>query len=88
MTTVNKARSLGVVTFAYVIAIAVAAAWLVWGPRAGQLWLDTLIADVLGTIVIFVFSRIYRNSSFYDAYWSVIPPRCCCSTGGIAPGRT
>ena len=74
MTTVSKARSLGVVTIAYVIAIAVAAAWLVWGPRAGQLWLDTLIADVLGTIVIFVFSRIYRNSSFYDAYWSVIPP--------------
>jgi hypothetical protein len=37
MTTVSKARSLGVVTIAYVIAIAVAAVWLVWGPRAGQL---------------------------------------------------
>ena len=24
--------------------------------------------------MIFVFSRVYRNSSFYDAYWSVIPP--------------
>ncbi len=24
--------------------------------------------------MIFVFSRTYRNSSFYDAYWSVIPP--------------
>jgi steroid 5-alpha reductase family enzyme len=29
---------------------------------------------VLATMVVFAFSRIYRNSSFYDAYWSVIPP--------------
>jgi len=33
-----------------------------------------LIADVLATGVVFTFSRIYHNSSFYDAYWSVIPP--------------
>ena len=26
------------------------------------------------TLVIFVFSRVYRNSSFYDAFWSVILP--------------
>ena len=48
-TTVSKARSLWLVTVAYLLAIAVAAAWLVWGPRTGQLWLDTLIADVLAT---------------------------------------
>jgi steroid 5-alpha reductase family enzyme len=70
----SKARSLLVVAGAYVIAIAVAAAWLCWGPSTGRLLLDTLIADVLATVVIFVFSRSYRNSSFYDAYWSVIPP--------------
>jgi steroid 5-alpha reductase family enzyme len=62
------------VTLAYVVAIAFAAAWLVWGPRTGRLWLDTLLADVLATLVVFGFSRAYRNSSFYDAYWSVIPP--------------
>ena len=47
-----------------------------WGgdPTTGRLWLDTLIADVLATLVVFGFSRAYRNSSFYDAYWSVIPP--------------
>ena len=55
-------------------AVAVAAAWLYWGPGTGRLWLDALIADVLATLVIFVFSRVYRNSSFYDAFWSVIPP--------------
>ncbi|OBJ49288.1 hypothetical protein A9W95_02500 [Mycobacterium sp. 1423905.2] len=51
-----------------------AAAWLVWGPSTGRLWLDTLIADVVATLTVFVFSRVYRNSSCYDAYWSVIPP--------------
>ncbi len=59
---------------AYVVAIGGAAVWLVWGPSTGRLWLDTLIADVIATLVVFMFSRIYRNSSFYDAYWSVIPP--------------
>jgi steroid 5-alpha reductase family enzyme len=70
----SKTRSLAIVTVAYVIAVGVAAAWLWWGPDTGLLWLDTFVADLLATVVIFVFSRVYRNSSFYDAYWSVIPP--------------
>ncbi len=70
----GKAASLAIVTIAYILAIGVAAAWLVWGPGTGRLWLDTLLADVLGTLVVFGFSRAYGNSSFYDAYWSVIPP--------------
>jgi len=72
--TLGKARSLGLVTVAYVVAVAVAAVWLIWGVHTGRLWLDTLIADVLATLVVFVFSRAYGNSSFYDAYWSVVPP--------------
>jgi len=70
----GKTRSLALVTLAYVVAIAVAAGWLIWGVHTGRLWLDTLIADVLATLVVFVFSRAYGNSSFYDAYWSVVPP--------------
>ena len=70
----SKGRSLAIVTVAYLIAVAVGYAWLLWGPATGRLWLDTLIADVLATLVVFAFSRAYRNSSFYDAYWSVIPP--------------
>ena len=31
------------------------------------------IADVVATIVIFLFSLTLRNSSMYDPYWSVIP---------------
>ncbi len=70
----GKSRSLAIVTVAYVLAVAAAAAWLIWGPSTGRLWLDTFIADVVATVVVFGFSRAYRNSSFYDAYWSVIPP--------------
>ncbi len=70
----SRARSLTLVTVAYLVAVGVALGWLLAGPSTGRLWLDTLIADVLATVVVFVFSRAYRNSSFYDAYWSVIPP--------------
>jgi steroid 5-alpha reductase family enzyme len=73
----SKTRSLAIVTAAYVVAVVVAAAWLGWGPSTDLLWLDTFIADLLATVVIFAFSRVYRNSSFYDAYWSVIPPLLC-----------
>jgi steroid 5-alpha reductase family enzyme len=70
----NKSRSLALVAGAYVVAVGVGAAWLWSGPSTGRLWLDAFIADVLATLVIFAFSRAYGNSSFYDAYWSVIPP--------------
>ncbi|MGV9711345.1 DUF1295 domain-containing protein [Gordonia sp. NPDC003424] len=66
------------IILAYVIAVAVGSAWLLAGPDTGRLWLDTLIADVLATLVIFAFSHRYANSSFYDAYWSVIPPLLLC----------
>lgn len=69
----SKPRSLLAVTAAYLSAFAVAAAWLGRGPET-RLWLDALIADVLATLVVFAWSRAYRNSSFYDAYWSVAPP--------------
>ncbi len=70
----TKNAALVRVTLAYVMALAAAAAWLAWGPTTDRLWLDTLIADVIATVVIFLFSRAYKNSSFYDAYWSVAPP--------------
>jgi steroid 5-alpha reductase family enzyme len=35
---------------------------------------NLFIADVIATIVIFMFSVIFSNSSIYDPYWSVVPP--------------
>ena len=62
------------VAVAYVLAFGAATAWLVWGPDTDHLWLDGLIADLIGTLVVFAASRWHHNSSFYDAYWSVLPP--------------
>lgn len=70
----TRTAAFGRIVIAYVLAIGVGLIWLIWGPGTGMLWLDSLIADVLATLVIFGFSRLHHNSSFYDAYWSVIPP--------------
>ena len=32
-----------------------------------------LILDVIATIIVFIFSTIFKNSSIYDPYWSVAP---------------
>lgn len=39
-----------------------------WHPLA-----KLAIANGVGTVVIFCFSRGFKNSSFFDAYWSVAP---------------
>ncbi|GAA4692950.1 DUF1295 domain-containing protein [Nocardioides nanhaiensis] len=70
----SRSASLTRVAVAYVLAIGAGAAWLLAGPDTGRLWLDALIADVVATLVVFAASRLHRNSSFYDAYWSVVPP--------------
>ena len=68
----SKSEGLLRVTIAYVIALFLGGASLYLldhGPL-----LDVLCADLAATLVIFLFSRAYGNSSFYDAYWSVVPP--------------
>ncbi|MFB9312738.1 DUF1295 domain-containing protein [Nocardioides plantarum] len=70
----TKGASLARVGVAYLIALVLATAWLVGGPDTGRLWLDALVADLLATLVVFAASRLHHNSSFYDAYWSVLPP--------------
>ncbi len=59
------------VAYAAALAVAVAVARAV--PTDDPLWI-ALWADVAATFVIFGFSVAFRNSSFYDAYWSVVPP--------------
>lgn len=39
-----------------------------------QTMVNVLVADVAATILVFVFSVVFNNSSVYDAYWSVAPP--------------
>lgn len=70
----SKTESLVRVGIAYVLAFGAGAAWFAWGPTTPHLWLDGLIADLIATVVVYLASRMHKNSSFYDAYWSVLPP--------------
>jgi steroid 5-alpha reductase family enzyme len=68
----NKNEALVRVFAAYVVALFAGGCSLLlldYGPL-----LDIFIADVVATVVIFLFSRTYNNCSVYDAYWTVIPP--------------
>lgn len=70
----SKTESIARVAISYLLAFGAGAAWFAWGPDTAHLWLDGLIADLIATLVVFAASRLHKNSSFYDAYWSVLPP--------------
>jgi len=72
MTASSKTADLATVTVAYMVALFLGGSSL-YLLDYGHL-LNIFIADLVATVVIFAFSRSYGNSSFYDAYWSVIPP--------------
>ena len=65
-------KAFGVYALAYILAVCVAiAVGYALGDR--HLILIAFVADIAATLVIYTFSRIFRNASFYDAYWSVAP---------------
>jgi len=57
---------------AYACAVAAGASTFAHGLVGDPLW-DMVLADVVGTATIFLFSLLFRNSSFYDPYWSFVP---------------
>lgn len=68
----SRKQSFFWITLAYIFCIGAGSAYLIWVAEV-SLW-TTFVADLVATVVIFIFSRLFKNSSFYDAYWSVIPP--------------
>lgn len=58
---------------AYVCALVAAYLFLQIVPDKKSL-LMLFVADVIATVVVFMFSLAFKNSSIYDPYWSVIPP--------------
>lgn len=70
----KKIPSLIIVLFAYLFAIALGVVSYIYIPiDPAMIWLKLLVADVIATVAIFIFSVIFDNSSMYDAYWSVQP---------------
>jgi steroid 5-alpha reductase family enzyme len=66
-------RALQAIAVAYAVAgaFAVAVAYAISFEHPIGL---AFAADVAATCVIFAFSFAFRNSSFYDPFWSVVPP--------------
>jgi steroid 5-alpha reductase family enzyme len=69
----TKTKGLLTVLFAYTIAIGLGVLSILYNLHLGDM-LQIFIADLIATFMIYCFSVAYKNSSFYDPYWSVIPP--------------
>lgn len=64
-------RGLTWVTLSYLLAFAIGVAVAATFPGSGieRAWWG----DFAATLVVFIFSFAFSNSSFYDPYWSVVP---------------
>ena len=87
----TKSRALVWIVIAYMAALFIGGASLYWIDQNPLV--NIFIADLVATLVVFGFSRWFTNSSFYDAYWSVIPPFIALywmahSTVAVPPLRT
>lgn len=67
----SRTQGFIIVSAVYLIAIVVGFATYVWMPFT--FWLNLLLADVIATVVTFLFSVLFQNASVYDPYWSVQP---------------
>ena len=72
----NRSTSLAVIIFVYFLA---AFCGLFTYNYLTDLYsfsyqLSLFLADVIATVLVFIFSLIFRNASVYDPYWSVQPP--------------
>lgn len=82
----NRAASLAVIILVYVLAAAFGffafdyffssgGFGMPAGVGLNLSWqLSFFLADVAATVLVFIFSLIFRNASVYDPYWSVQPP--------------
>jgi len=67
----NKILSLIIILIIYIIAGVVG--YFSYINLPFEFYWNLLIADVIATVVVFIFSLIFNNASCYDPYWSVAP---------------
>ena len=72
----NRFVSFLLIAFVYVIAMVggIASYNFLEQKELFSFELCLLAADVIGTVIVFLFSLIFKNASVYDPYWSVQPP--------------
>ena len=67
----NRLISFILVSFVYIVSITVGI--VIYNSLNFHFAINLLIADVTATIVVFIFSLLFKNASTYDPYWSVQP---------------
>lgn len=74
MQKLKQSRTASFIAVALVYIIAGAIGILTYRAFDLSWWLSLLIADVVATVITFIFSLVFGNASVYDPYWSVQPP--------------
>lgn len=74
MDRIKNSRAASFVTVGIIYVLAGAAGIVTYRYVSLDWRLALLIADLVSTVVTFVFSVIFANASVYDPYWSVQPP--------------
>jgi len=69
----GRARSLVIVTVAYILAGVLGVCLCRALEGAMPFWAALLAADIAATVLVFIGSVIMKNASMYDPYWSVQP---------------
>lgn len=69
----KRSRSLSFIIILFVYILASGLGVVCYNLLPFDFWLSLLISDVLATIIVFIFSLIFKNASTYDPYWSVAP---------------
>jgi len=66
-------RVLSFIIIGIIYAISIAIGIIIYNNLSFHFAINFLIADVISTIIVFIFNLIFKNSSVYDPYWSVKP---------------
>lgn len=67
-----RKKALFICGIVYIVAFAAAFIACAYLLHLNQ-WIVVLIGHLIATIVVFTASSVYKNSSFYDPFWSVAP---------------
>jgi steroid 5-alpha reductase family enzyme len=68
----SRSASIAIMAVAYLLAVIAGVASISYFNTSDPLW-AMIYADLVATVVIFIFSVSLNNSSLYDPYWSIIP---------------
>ena len=69
----KRVLSFLIMALVYIIAIVSSVVIYSYLPVKLHFAVRLLIADVIATVIVFIFSLLFKNASVYDPYWSVQP---------------